>query len=231
MIQHIQAALFERQDPAYRDFSAALVPTIDPSTVIGVRVPALRALAKLWGTDPAIGTFLAALPHAYLEENHLHALLIAQMRDFDGCIAALDAFLPYVDNWATCDSLRPTCFKGHHDALLPHIRRWLASPHPYTVRFAIEMLMTWYLDDAFDVRYLEWVAAVTDDHYYVRMMVAWYFATALAKQYAAAVPYLQERRLPLWTHRKAIQKAIESYRITDEQKAYLRTLKQRREGP
>lgn len=230
VVKRIQAMLLDRQDTAYRDFSASLLPTVDPQTVIGVRMPVLRCLAKEWGKDSAVAEFLDALPHVYLEENHLHALLIAQMRDFDACIAALDRFLPYIDNWATCDSLRPACFKYNRTVLLPHIERWLTSTHPYTVRFAMEMLMTWYLDDAFEEQYLEWVVSVTDDHYYVRMMVAWYVATALVKQYDTSVAVLEQHRLPLWTHNKAIQKAIESYRITDAKKAYLRTLKRKDEG-
>ena len=201
------------------------MPTVDPDTVIGVRMPALRKLVKDFAETPEAAEFLKALPHRYYEENNLHGLLISAMRDYDRAVAALDAFLPYVDNWATCDLIRPKVFQKHLPELLEKIQVWLASDHTYTVRFGLEMLMTCYLDDAFRPEYLELAAGVRSGEYYVNMMIAWYFATALAKQYDAALPYLRERRLDPWTHNKAIQKAIESCRVTDEQKAYLRTLK------
>ena len=201
------------------------MPTVDPDTVIGVRMPALRKLAKDFAETPEAAEFLKALPHRYYEENNLHGLLISAMRDYDRAVAALDAFLPYVDNWATCDLIRPKVFQKHLPELLEKIQVWLASDHTYTVRFGLEMLMTCYLDDAFRPEYLELAAGVRSGEYYVNMMIAWYFATALAKQYDAALPYLRERRLDPWTHNKAIQKAIESCRVTGEQKAYLRTLK------
>ena len=201
------------------------MPTVDPDTVIGVRMPALRKLVKDFAETPEAAEFLKALPHRYYEENNLHGLLISAMRDYDRAVAALDAFLPYVDNWATCDLIRPKVFQKHLPELLEKIQVWLASDHTYTVRFGLEMLMTCYLDDAFRPEYLELAAGVRSGEYYVNMMIAWYFATALAKQYDAALPYLRERRLDPWTHNKAIQKAIESCRVTGEQKAYLRTLK------
>ena len=201
------------------------MPTVDPDTVIGVRMPALRKLAKDFAETPEAAEFLKALPHRYYEENNLHGLLISAMRDYDRAVAALDAFFPYVDNWATCDLIRPKVFQKHLPELLEKIQVWLASDHTYTVRFGLEMLMTCYLDDAFRPEYLELAAGVRSGEYYVNMMIAWYFATALAKQYDAALPYLRERRLDPWTHNKAIQKAIESCRVTGEQKAYLRTLK------
>ena len=221
----IQQRLFALQDTGYRDFHAALIPTVDKALVIGVRMPALRALAReLKGTEQA-AAFMAELPHRYYEENNLHGLLISAMRDYDGAVAALDAFLPYVDNWATCDLIRPKVFQKHLPELLEKIEVWLSSDRTYTIRFGLEMLMTYYLDDAFCPEYLELAAGVRSGEYYANMMIAWYFATALAKQYDAALPYLRECRLDPWTHNKAIQKAIESCRVTGEQKAYLRTLK------
>ena len=218
-------SLFTLQDLSYKEFQCGLMPTVDPDTVIGVRMPALRKLVKDFAETPEAAEFLKALPHRYYEENNLHGLLISAMRDYDRAVAALDAFLPYVDNWATCDLIRPKVFQKHLPELLEKIQVWLASDHTYTVRFGLEMLMTCYLDDAFRPEYLELAAGVRSGEYYVNMMIAWYFATALAKQYDAALPYLRERRLDPWIHNKAIQKAIESCRVTGEQKAYLRTLK------
>ncbi len=218
--------LFALQDLQYRDFQAKLMPTIDPETVIGVRTPALRKLAKQLTGTPEANAFLLQLPHQYYEENQLHGFLISGIRDFEQAIRATDGFLPYVDNWSTCDAaLNPGVFKQHPAELLPHIRRWMADPHAYTVRFGIGMLMRHYLDDAFSPEQLDWVCAVNRDEYYIRMMVAWYMATALAKQYDAAIVCLQDHALDVWTHNKAIQKAIESYRITAEQKGYLKTLR------
>ena len=221
----IQARLFELQDLSYRDFQCKLMPTVDPDTVIGVRTPDLRKLAKSFSKEPEAEAFLRTLPHKYYEENNLHGFLIETMKDYSQVIAALNAFLPYVDNWATCDQIRPKIFKKHLPELREQIQVWMASSHTYIVRFGIEMLMSFYLDEQFQPDYLDWVADVHSEEYYVNMMIAWYFATALAKQYDAALPYLQEHRLEPWTHNKAIQKAIESYRITDAQKAYLRSLK------
>lgn len=229
MTQTITEALFSLQDPEYRQFQCRLVPTADPETVIGVRTPELRALAKRLKKDASAEAFLSALPHRYYEENNLHAFLIEQMADYDACIRALERFLPYVDNWATCDMMRPKCFKRHLGKLLQQIEVWLASEHTFTVRFGIEMLMTFYLDEAFDPRYLELVAGVRREKYYVNIMRAWYFATALAKQWDSTVVYLEENRLPLWVHNKTIQKAVESYRIDNAQKQYLQSLKKRNE--
>lgn len=224
----IREQLFALQDPEYRAFQCKLMPTVDPEAVIGVRMPALRALAKKLAKQPETADFLQTLPHRYYEENNLHAVLIAGMRDYPAVIAALDAFLPYVDNWATCDMLRPGVFKRHLPELLNAIRRWMQSEHPYIIRFGMEMLMTFYLDEAFDPDYPALVASVQHEDYYVRMMIAWYFATALAKQYDAVLPYLIEQRLELWTHNKTIQKAVESYRIAPEQKIFLKTLRRKR---
>lgn len=225
MEQTVQAQLFALQDPQYRDFHCRLMPTVDPDTVIGIRTPELRKFAKSFGKTPEAAEFLQILPHKYYEENNLHGFLIENMRDYGQVIAALDTFLPYVDNWATCDLMRPRVFRKHLPELREQIKVWMASDHTYTIRFGIEMLMTFYLDEEFQPEYLKWVAGVRSQEYYVNMMIAWYFATALAKQYDAALPYIQQRSLEPWTHNKAIQKAIESYRVTDEQKACLRSLK------
>ncbi len=215
----MKARLFALRDEKYRDFQQKLIPNIDPETIIGVRTPDLRRLAKELGEGES---FKRDLPHEYFEENQLHAFLLEPGKDFCRTIREVEAFLPYVDNWATCDQLRPRCFAGHKAELLPYIRRWLESPHPYTIRFGMEMLMIHYLDDAFDRAYPEMVARVAHPDYYVMMMAAWYFATALAKQYEAVLPYITDRCLEAWTHNKAIQKAVESRRLTAEQKSYLK---------
>lgn len=227
MIATIQSRLFALQDLQYKAFQLKLTPGINSDSVIGVRMPALRALAREFATHPCIGEFLATLPHRYYEEILLHGMLIGTLRDYDQTLREVDRLLPYIDNWATCDTLKLKAFKSplHHEQLLTDIRRWLASPAPFTVRFGLSMLMTHFLDAEFRPEFLGWAAAVTLDHYYVRMMVAWYFATALAKQWDSALLYLQEPRLARWTHNKTLQKAIESYRISPEQKEYLRTLR------
>ena len=221
----IQAELFALCDGKYGDFNAKLIPSIDRRHVIGVRTPELRAMAKrLHGTAQA-EEFLHALPHEYFEENQLHAFLLEYEKDYSALIAALDAFLPCVDNWATCDQMNPKSLGRNKEALLAKIREWLASGRCYTVRYAIGQLMRWYLDADFKPEYADMVAAVRSEEYYVRMMAAWYFATALAKQYDAVLPYFTERKLDAWTHNKAIQKAVESYRVSDEHKTALRRLK------
>lgn len=221
----IQARLFTLRDEAYKDFNSKLIPSVDPALVIGVRTPALRALAKeLRGTEEA-ESFLRALPHKYFEENQLHAFLIESVKDYEYCVQELDEFLPFVDNWATCDQLSPKVLGRNKERLLAEIRRWIASEHVYTARFAIGQLMRWYLDDDFKTEYADMVCAVKSEEYYLRMMAAWYFATALAKQYERVLPYIEEQRLDTWTHNKAIQKALESYRVTPEHKARLRALK------
>lgn len=214
--------LFSAQDPAYWDFQARLIPNIPKETIIGVRTPELRRIAK---EMPETDTFLRQLPHRYFEENQVHAFLLERCRDYEKTVSLVEEFLPYVDNWATCDQLSPKVFRKHREVLLNRIPEWLRSEHPYTVRFGIGMLMSHYLDEAFSPEYLSWVASVRREEYYVRMMVAWYFATALAKQFDDSIPYLTQHRLDPWVHNKTIQKAIESYRILNEQKAYLRTLK------
>ena len=217
--------LFALQDMTYKDFQAKLMPTVDKETIIGVRTPLLRKLAKELAKREGIGAYLDDLPHQYYDENNLHGFILCEDKDFARTVERVDAFLPYVDNWATCDLLSPKVFAKHKAELLAPIQRWLASDRTYTVRFGIEMLMSHYLDADFAPEYPVWVAAVESGEYYVNMMIAWYFATALAKQYDAVLPYLTERRLSTWTHNKTIQKAVESYRITDEQKAYLKLLK------
>lgn len=220
-----QKALFSLRDSGYRDFHARLMPTVDKETIIGIRTPQLRKFAKEFAKKPESELFLHELPHRYYEENNLHGFLISNMKDYERCVRELYRFLPYVDNWATCDLMSPKIFKKHLPELLEHIKNWIASEHTYMVRFGIGMLMSFYLDEAFEPEYLRMVSFVKSEEYYINMMIAWYFATALAKQYDSAVIYLEEKRLDKWTHNKTIQKAVESYRITEQQKLYLRTLK------
>lgn len=209
----------------YRDFQSKLVPNIPKDTILGVRTPELRRIAKeIRGTEEA-EAFLAALPHGYYEENLVHFFLIAMIRDFDECAAAVETFLPYVDCWPVCDQSSPKAFSKNHGRLLPLIRTWLDSEHVYTVRFGIRMLMNEFLGEDFKPEYLEWVAALENEDYYVKMMVAWYFATALAKRYDESVVYIEEHRLAPWTHKKTIQKAIESFRVSDAHKAHLKTFR------
>ncbi len=225
MIQEIRQMLFQLQDTQYRDFHKKLIPTIDEKTIIGVRVPELRKLAKKLVKQEGIDEFLLDLPHAYYEENQLHALMIAEEKDFEISMQKISRFLPYIDNWAVCDQKANPVYKKNREKLLPYIEQWIESDQTYTVRYAIGLLMQHFLDDAFDIRYPKMAAAVRSEEYYIQMMVAWYFATALAKQYEAILPFIEEKCLDVWTHNKAIQKAVESYRITPEQKAYLKTLK------
>ena len=217
--------LFDLQDVAFGDFQAKLMPNISRNNIIGVRTPALRALARKIAKTDAAQEFIGQLPHRYFEENNLHAFIVAQTSDFDEAMRQTELFLPHIDNWATCDQFTPATFKKHPDELLKAVRRWIESSHTYTVRFAIKMLMTFYLDDLFCDEYPQMVAAVKSDEYYVKMMIAWYFATALSKQYDAIVGYLTEHRLDAWCHNKTIQKAVESYRISDERKAVLKKMK------
>ncbi|MCR5290154.1 MAG: DNA alkylation repair protein [Treponema sp.] len=216
------------QDKKYAEFMCKLIPTVPAERIIGVRTPALRTYAKEFAkqaTPSQMQSFLSALPHSYFEENQLHGFIMSGIKDFDECIRYLTAFLPYIDNWATCDQTSPRVLKKYKQELLPLIDEWLTSGHVYTIRFAIGMLMQHFLDEDFNPEYMHKVCAVTNDDYYVKMEVAWYFATALAKQWEAALPILQKSVLPEWTHNKTIQKAVESYRITAEQKQYLRTLR------
>ena len=223
--EKIVAELFRLQDKKYAAMQAKIVPTVDPDRIIGVRTPELRTFAKELFKDGDTAAFLTSLPHQYLDENQLHAFVISLEKDFDKCVAEVETFLPYIDNWATCDQLSPKVFKKVPERLLTYICTWIKSDQIYTVRFAIGMLMQHFLDERFEPKYADMVAAVRSEEYYINMMIAWYFATALAKQYASVLPYLEEKRLDGWTHNKAIQKSLESFRITAEQKAYLRTLK------
>lgn len=222
--------LFRMRDPSYAVFQAKLIPTVAADRIIGVRTPDIRRFSKVLYRDKAAECFLRSLPHRYFEENQLHSFLISQERDFEACIKEVESFLPFVDNWATCDQLLPNAFQREPEKLLPYIRQWIRADHTYTVRFGIGMLMQHFLDGRFRMEYADMAAGIRSEEYYVNMMIAWYFATALAKQYDSILPFLEEKRLSDWTHNKTIQKCLESYRITNEQKAYLRTLKVRKTG-
>lgn len=220
--------LFSLQDKEYRDFNSKLIPNIKKETVIGVRVPVLRKYVKEIKNSDFTNDFLNSLPHKYLEENILHALLIENIKTYDETINALNKFLPFVDNWAVCDIMSVKIFKKNIDILPKQLDKWLNSSHPYTIRFAIKMYMTYFLEENFKTSYMTKISEIQSDEYYVNMMIAWYFATALAKQYDSAIKFLENNKLPLWVHNKTIQKAIESYRIKEKQKEYLRTLKRQK---
>ena len=225
MIERIQQELFALKDTKFRDFQAKLIPSVSIDSMIGVRTPQIRKMAKDYYKSDDLTGFLKNLPHKYFEENQLHAFILSEMKNIDECLLELDRFLPYIDNWATCDQLSPKCFKNNKDRLISKIDEWLESDNAYTVRFAIKSIMENFLADDFKTDYLDKVASVKREEYYVKMMISWFFATALAKQYDKAIAYLEEKRLDLWVHNKTIQKAVESYRITDEQKRYLKSLK------
>ena len=225
IVDDIREDLFANQDVKYRDFQSKLTPTIEANTAIGVRTPVLRKLAKYYSKRQDVDEFLADLPHKYFDENQLHAFILSEIKDFDECIGKLDRFLPFVDNWATCDQMSPKCFKKNHEKLLPYLNKWIKSDDTYTVRFAIVTFMAHFLDDDFDEGYLGLVSDIKSDEYYINMAIAWYFATALAKQYDKTIPYIENKTLDVWTHNKAIQKSIESYRVTAEHKEYLKSLK------
>lgn len=227
IIDEIRAELNKLQDTGYRDMQVTIIPTINPDSIIGVRTPALRQLAKELSKREDISVFLEDLPHRYFEENQLHAFILSGMKDAAGCIKLVDSFLPYVDNWATCDQMSPKVFKKNKDLLLEYVNRWIKSDLTYVKRFAIGMLMEHFLDEDFKTSYLTKVSKIRSKEYYVNMMTAWYFATALAKQYDAALPYIEGQKLDIWTHNKTIQKAVESFRITPEQKEYLKSLKRK----
>ncbi len=224
-MEKVLSLLFSKQDKQYRSFQASLIPNIDKESIIGVRTPELKKIAKEIG-DTSLGkSFIETLSHSYFEENQLHAFIISNIKDYQSCLIEVKRFLPYIDNWATCDQLCPKVFVKHKEELINEIKKWLKSDHLYIKRFAIKMLMSLYLDKDFKEEYLELVSQIRSEEYYLNMMVAWYFATALAKQYNSAIKYLEDKRLSPWVHNKIIQKALESYRINDEQKAYLRSLK------
>jgi hypothetical protein len=216
------------QDEEYREFNSKLIPTVAKENVIGIRIPVLRKYEKEIRNTEKAKEFLNSLPHKYTEEYNLHALLLENINSYNDTITALNDFLPFVDNWATCDIMSIKIFRNHLDILPEQLDIWLNSTHTYTIRFAIKMYMTYYLDENFDLSFMTKISKLRSDEYYVNMMIAWYFATALAKQYDSAIKFLEEKKLSGWVHNKTIQKAIESYRITDEQKTYLRTLKCKR---
>ena len=222
----IEKELYKLQDKEYRDFHKKLMPTVDEKTIIGVRTPASRKLAKQMAKREDIDKFLSDLPHKYFDMNQLHAFIVSGMKDYDRAVEEVERFLPYVDNWATCDQLSPKIFKKNLKDLYKHIREWIASDKTYTKRFGIGMLMEHYLDDAFELKYPRLVARVRSDEYYVNMMIAWYFATALAKKWDITIKYIEDKKLSSWVNNKTIQKAVESYRITNEQKTYLKSLKE-----
>ena len=218
----LQKQLFELQDLKYRDFHSKLMPETDKETVIGIRTPVLRKFAKEFAGTSEAEAFLRQLPHRYYEENNLHMMLITGIKDYEKCMEEVQRFLPYIDNWATCDYPAPKCFARHKDQVLEEAKKWISSGETYVIRYGIGMLMRLFLDEDFSPEYLEIVVAVQSQEYYVNMMIAWYFATALAKQWDAAVPYIEQHKLSDWVHKKTIQKAVESYRITPEQKKYLK---------
>ena len=225
MTDDIRQALFGMQDTKYRDFQVKLIPGSDPETMIGVRTPDLRSYAKELLKRGDVSEFLSELPHRYFDENQLHAFILSDMKDYETCVREVERFLPYVDNWATCDQMSPKVFKKHKTELLEHVKLWLDSDKTYTVRFGVGMLMEHFLDGDFEISYPEMVCQIKSQEYYVNMMRAWYFATALTKQYESAIVFIENKKLDVWTHNKAIQKALESYRVTPEHKEYLRCLK------
>jgi len=222
----ITERLLSLAEEKYKTFQSSLIPNISRDSMIGVRVPALRKIAKEIKNTDEEESFLSSLPHTYYEENYLHALLLSDIKDFSECTSAIDSFLPYVDNWAVCDGLRPKCFSVRREELIAKIHEWMHSSHPYTVRFGIEMLMLHFLEgEHFSPEYLEMCSGIVSDDYYVNMMLAWFFATALAVRYESTVPYLEEKRLPPFVHNKSISKAVESYRVSEENKRCLKALK------
>lgn len=224
-LNEIRVELFKLQDMNYRDFNSKLIPTVDKESMIGIRTPDLRKYAKQLGKSGDVIEFLQTLPHKYFDENQLHAFIISEIKDFKNCIDEINRFLPYIDNWATCDQLSPKVFKKYHNELFEYIKDWLKSDKVYTLRFGIGMLMEHFLDEDFDILYPETVSKIRSGEYYINMMIAWYFATALAKQYESVIPFIENNSLDIWTHNKAIQKAVESLRISDEKKEYLKSLK------
>ncbi len=224
-MQSITNQLLSFKDDGYKSFHKKLIPNIDPELIIGIRTPVLKKYADNLLKTQESSLFLNDLPHKYYDENNLHSFLLNKIKDFDTCVTEVERFLPFIDNWATCDGLRPICFKNNTEKLLPYIEKWLKSKEEYTVRFGIEMLMCHYLDEHFSPKFLETVASIKSDKYYVNMMIAWYFATALAKQWECSVVFIKQNKLNTWVHNKTIQKALESYRLSDEQKEILRNYK------
>ncbi|MGN0654658.1 MAG: DNA alkylation repair protein [Oscillospiraceae bacterium] len=224
--KEIEEKLFSFADEKYRDFHSSLMPTIPKENIIGVRVPDVKNIAKEFRSREDIGEFLCDLPHRYYEENNLHIFIISAIKDYETCLAEVEKFLPYIDNWATCDGSNPKALLKQPNKFYEKIKVWLKSDKTYTVRYAVDILMNRvYLEDNFSVEHLDLASSIVSDEYYINMAVAWYFATALAKQYESTLPYIEKQKLPVWTHNKAIQKAIESRRVTDEHKEYLKSLK------
>lgn len=221
----LREELLELKNESNADFQAKLMPGIARETVLGIKIPILRTVEKKYRNTVESEKFIKELPHKYFDENLLHGIFISNLNDYDRVIEELEQFFPYIDNWAVCDTIRPKAFKKYKAELLTKIREWISSEKTYTIRFGIEMLMTYYLDESFEDEYLELVAGVRSEEYYVNMMIAWYFATALAKQWDATFPYIESKKLPLWVHNKSIQKARESFRITEDQKIILKSLK------
>ena len=226
----IQKELFSLQDKKYMKFLSKLTPNVSEDTIIGVRIPEIRKLAKKLGKNDEYEDFLKELPHKYYDENLLHGAIISENKDFENCIELLNSFLPFVDNWAVCDTISPKIFKKHKKELIEKIKEWSQSDKTYTCRFGVEMLMTHFLDEDFKKEYLEMVANIHSEEYYVKMVIAWFFATALTKQWDYAVIYLENNRLDVWVHNKTIQKARESLRILEDKKGYLKGLKRKKEG-
>lgn len=224
-MEKLQKALFDNQDKEYRVFQQKLMPGIELENIIGVRLPVIRKIAKENAKTEDAKKFLDLLPHKYYDENQLHGFLINLIKDYDECVKRIDEFLPYVDNWAVCDSINPKMLSKHKEELIKDIKRWVSSKETYTIRHGIHMLMAFFLDSDFKKEYLEIPAKIVSEEYYVNMMIAWFFATALAKKWDATITYIEEKKLPVWVHNKTIQKAIESYRVNEEHKQYLRTLK------
>lgn len=224
-MNNIETKLMKVKDDKYKEFQAKLVPNIDSDTILGIRTPEMRKIAKELFEKNNYASFLNELPHKYYEENLIHFFVISMIKDFNKCIEEVERFLPYVDCWPVSDQATPNSFRKNHDKLFPYIKKWIKSKHIYTARFGIRMLMNEYLGDDFRKKYLELVSSVKSDDYYLKMMVAWYFATALAKKYDETIPFFENRLLDEWVHKKAIQKAIESYRVSEEHKKYLRGLK------
>ncbi len=220
----ITRLLFDNADAEYADFAAKLAPGISRDAVIGVRLPIIREIAKK-ADEESVRAFLSELPHKYYDENIMHSVLLTRIKRYDECVAETEKFLPYIDNWAVCDIISPSAFKKNKADLLCRIKKWISSEETYTCRFGVKVLMNYYLDGDFKEEYLGYPATIVRDDYYVNMMIAWFYATALAKQYESILPYLEKKLLPRWVHNKTIQKAVESFRVTDEQKSYLKTLR------
>ena len=224
-MNELQKNLFELKDLEYKKFHSKLMPTVSENKIIGIRVPVLRKFAKEFNLSGKADTFISDLPHTYYEEDNLHAFVIEKVKDFETAIKLTEEFLPHIDNWATCDMFFPKVFAENKNAMLEYAKKWMKSKHTYTVRYGIGVMMRLFLDEDFKIEYMDFVGSIKSSEYYINMMIAWYFATALAKQYESAVKYIECKKLSVWVHNKTIQKAVESYRISKETKEYLKTLK------